>query len=80
MRYVLVNRQEEIVTQADLTGECGMDEAIIYFQGVKQMESKEDFLKLWTVMTETEYNRREVHNETLKEYEEFGSWLDMEKS
>ena len=31
-------------------------------------------------MTETEYKRLEVHNETIKEYEEFGSWLDVEKS
>ena len=31
-------------------------------------------------MNETEYNRLKVHKETIKEYEEFGSWLDIEKS
>ena len=31
-------------------------------------------------MTETEYNRRKFNRETITEYEEFGDWLDLEKS
>ena len=56
MRYVLVNKFDEIVDKVDLAGNVGKTGATTYFQGVKQMPNREDFLKLWKVMSEKEYD------------------------
>ena len=78
MEYVLVDRDDNIVDRVDLQ-DVGVNGARTYFVGKKQIES-EKFDQIWRVMTETEYRRFKVHKETLKEYEEFGDWLDVEKS
>jgi|TARA_R110000824_G_scaffold82533_1_gene206916 hypothetical protein len=82
LEYVLVsvNKQEEIITRVSLAENVGINGAKTYFQGVKQMSDRTAFDKLWVVMTETEFNRIKTNNETRSHYEEFGSWLDMEKS
>ena len=79
MKYVLVDRENDVVDITDLTHEIGVSGARTYFIGRKQIES-EKFDQIWRVMTETEHKRMKVHDETLKEYEEFGSCLDYEKS
>ena len=79
MKYVLVDRGDNIVGGADLGSGVGDSGARTYFIGRKQIES-EKFDQIWRVMSETEYRRFKVHKETLKEYEEFGDWLDVEKS
>jgi hypothetical protein len=79
MKYVLINRENEVVDTADLTYNIGVSGARTYFVKRKQIES-EKFDQIWRVMTETEYKRMKAHDETFKEYEEFGSWLDYEKS
>ena len=56
MKYVLVNKFDEIVDKVDLAGNVGKTGATTYFQGVKQMPNREDFLKLWKVMSEKEYD------------------------
>ena len=56
MKYVLVNKFDEIVDKVDLAGNVGKTGATTYFQGVKKMPNREDFLKLWKVMSEKEYN------------------------
>ena len=55
MKYVLVNKFDEIVSTVDLAGNVGKTGATTYFQGVKKMPEKEDFDKLWKVMSELEY-------------------------
>ena len=80
MKYVLVDNGDNINTSVELESEVGVSGAKTYFKGVKNMPSDEAFDSLWKVMTETEYRRFKVHKETIKEYEEFGSWLDYEKS
>ena len=55
MKYVLVNKFDEIVSTVDLAGNVGKTGATTYFQGVKNMPEKEDFDKLWKVMSELEY-------------------------
>ena len=55
MKYVLVNKFDEIVSTVDLDGNVGKTGATTYFQGVKKMPEKEDFDKLWKVMSELEY-------------------------
>ena len=56
MKYVLVNKFDEIVDKVDLAGNVGKTGATNYFQGVKKMPIREDFLKLWKVMSEKEYD------------------------
>tara|TARA_R110000744_G_scaffold359989_1_gene467335 strand:- start:295 stop:540 length:246 start_codon:yes stop_codon:yes gene_type:complete len=79
MKWVLIDKFDNIVHTVDLNKSYTQNEAHRYFVNLKQIDEKE-FNKLWKVMTETEYNRLKVHNETIREYEEFGSWLDLEKS
>ena len=55
MKYVLVNKFDEIVDKVDLAGNVGKTGATTYFQGVKKMPNREDFDKLWKVMSELEY-------------------------
>ena len=56
MKYVLVNKFDEIVDKVDLASSVGKTGATTYFQGVKQMPEREDFDKLRKVMSELEYN------------------------
>ena len=56
MKYVLVNKFDEIVDKVDLAGNVGKTGATTYFQVVKKMPIREDFLKLWKVMSEKEYD------------------------
>ena len=79
MKYVLVDRSNEVVSTVDLASEVGLSGAKTYFRGIKRLEEKE-FEKLWNVMTKKEHRRIKANDETHKEYEEFGSWLDVEKS
>ena len=79
MKYVLVDSNDNIIDTVDLTSEVGTSGARNFFIGRKQIPY-ESFIQVWRVMSETEYKRLKVHEETLKEYEEFGDWLDIEKS
>jgi hypothetical protein len=79
MKFVLVDRGDNIVDSIDLGSGVGESGARTYFIGRKQIES-EKFDQIWRVMSETEYRRFKAHKETIREYEEFGSWLDVEKS
>ena len=45
MKYVLVNKLDEIVDTVELTGNVGKTGATTYFQGVKKMPDQEDFHK-----------------------------------
>ena len=53
MKFVLVNKYDEIVSRVDL-GEVGVNGAKTYFKGVKKLPEDKDFDKLWKVMTEQE--------------------------
>ena len=58
MKYVLVDRGDNIVTTVDLASEVGISGARTYFLGVKRLDKK-SFDKLWKVMTENEYHVRQ---------------------
>jgi len=58
MKYLLINKFDEIVDTAHLTGNIGITGARTYFQGIKRMPDMEKFDNLWKVMTEHEY---EIH-------------------
>jgi len=78
VKYVLVDNNDNIVHAVDLNNRYTQEEVQRYFVNLKQI-SYENFIQLWKVMTEQEHKRLKVHNETIKEYEEFGDWLDLEK-
>ena len=75
MKFVLVDKGNNIVDRVDLQ-DVGVNGARTYFVGRKQIES-EKFDQIWKVMTEIDYNR---NKERKYKYEEFGDWLDIEKS
>ena len=79
MKYVLVDNYDTIVHTVVLNGGYTQTEAQRYFVNLKRMDEKE-FNTLWRVMTEQEHKRRKFNSETIKEYEEFGDWMDLEKS
>ena len=56
MKYVLVDKYDNIVTKVDLGSNVGLSGAKTYFKGVKQIPKDEDFDKLWKVMTEEQYD------------------------
>ena len=76
MKYVLVDRGDNIIDRIELTREVSLSAAKTFFVGRKRIEEKE-FDNLWKVMTEMDYNR---NKERTYRYEEFGGWLDIEKS
>ena len=73
-----MDNNDNIVHAVDLNNRYTQEEVQRYFVNLKQI-SYENFIQLWKVMTEQEHKRLKVHNETIKEYEEFGDWLDLEK-
>ena len=76
MKYVLVDRFDNVVDIKDLLGDVGVKGATTYFVKRKQIPY-ESFIQIWKVMTEVDYNR---NKERKYKYEEFGDWLDIEKS
>jgi hypothetical protein len=57
VKYVLVDKGDNIVSTIDLASNVGVSGAKTYFTGVKQIDPKE-FDKLWKVMTRDEYDRK----------------------
>ena len=58
MKYVLVNKLDEIVDTVELAGNVGKTGATTYFQGVKKMPDRKSFNNLWKVMTREEYDKQ----------------------
>jgi hypothetical protein len=56
VKYVLVDKGDNIITTADLASNVGLSGAKTYFRGIKQIDKKE-FDNLWKVMTRDEYDR-----------------------
>ena len=87
MKYVLVNKFDEIVDKVDLASNVGKTGATTYFQGVKKMPNREDFLKLWKVMSEKEYDlqfkaslqNRQLDHRKYEWWKDDESYLDIDK-
>ena len=83
MKYVLVNKFDEIIDKVDLDGNVGKTGATTYFQGMKQMPNRKDFDKLWKVMSELEYDSKfklSLQNKQYEWWKDEESYLDIEKS
>jgi len=69
MKWVLVNKFDEIVDTCEIASNVGVSGAKTYFKKRKQMEEK-DFDTLWKVMSKDHYIRiSEVSNRDGKQYE-----------
>ena len=82
MKFVLVNKYDEIVSRVDL-GDVGINEAKTYFKGMKKMPEDKDFDKLWKVMSEDQYDNKfkgSLQNKQYEWWKEEESYLDVEKS
>ena len=54
MKYVLVDRGDDIIDKVELGSNVGVSGAKTFFIGRKKIDEKE-FDNMWTVMTTTEY-------------------------
>ena len=83
MKYVLVDKYDNIVTTVDLGSNVGLSGAKTYFKGMKKMPEDTDFDKLWKVMTEEQYDtqfKSSLQNRQVEWWKEEDSYLDGEKS
>jgi len=62
MKYVLVDKYDNIVSTVNLASEVGVSGAKTYFKGMKRMPEDSDFDKLWVVMEEKTYNTNFKNN------------------
>lgn len=69
MKWVLVNKVDEIVGRCEIASGVGITGAKTYFMGIKQIEEKE-FDKLWKVMSEQQYDtQKDLANRQGKQFE-----------
>ena len=81
MKYVLIDKGDNVIDKVDLAGNVGLSGAKTFFIGRKQIGKKE-FDNMWRVMSETDYDtQRELSNREGKQYEwwrEEETYLDIE--
>lgn len=62
MKWLLVDKYDNIVTSVDLASNVGLTGAKTYFKGVKKMSEDNKFDKLWKVMSESDYDTQFKNN------------------
>ena len=80
MKYVLVDKYDNIITSVDLASNVGLSGAKTYFVGIKQIDEKK-FDKLWKVMSEKDYDlqfKASLQNRQYKWWEEDKAIVDDE--
>ena len=85
MKWVLVNRFDEIVDTCEIASGVGVSGAKTYFRKRKELD-EEAFDKLWKVMSKTEYDRtfknnlydRQMGKMKYEWWKEEESYLDIE--
>ena len=82
MKWVLVNKMDEIVDTCEIASGVGVLGAKTYFMGIKQLKGKK-FDNLWRVMSKEKYDiQRDLSNRQNKQYEwwkDDESYLDIDK-
>ena len=68
MKYVLVDKYDNIVDKVDLSSDVGVSGARTFFKNRKQID-EESFDKLWKVMSEKEYDTQYTASLQNKQYE-----------
>ena len=82
MKYVLVDKGDNIVSTVDLQWDVGVSGARTYFIGKKQIPY-ENFIQLWRVMTEESYIWLKEHTRKLSsertDYPGYIRWWEEDK-
>ena len=85
MKYVLVDKGDNIVNTIELASNVGVSGARTYFLGTKRIDKKE-FDNLWKVMTMNDYNknydlhtRKPSSERTFRDYTGYIRWWEEEK-
>ena len=78
MKYLLVDKYDEIVTKADLGDDVGISGARTYFIGTKKID-EDSFDKLWRVMTEEQYDTNFKSNLQNRQNKQYEWWKDEPK-
>ena len=69
MKFVLVDKGDNIVDRVELASEVGLSGAKTFFVGRKQIDEKE-FDSIWKVMSEDHYEtQKDLANRQNKQYE-----------
>ena len=69
MKYVLVDKGDNIVDRIELASDVGLSGAKTFFVGRKQIDEKE-FDSIWKVITEDHYEtQKDLANRQNKQYE-----------
>tara|TARA_B100000700_G_C14938766_1_gene805689 strand:+ start:80 stop:343 length:264 start_codon:yes stop_codon:yes gene_type:complete len=79
MKFLLVDKYDNIVTSVNLASNVGINGAKTYFKGVKLMPKDEDFDKLWRVMTEEQYDTNFKSNLQNRQNKQYEWWKDEPK-
>ena len=80
MKYVLVDRYDNVVTTKEFKSDVDIGEVSTYFRKVIKVNSN-TFDYLWRVMTQEQYHQiSESFLRKPSSQGEFGNWLDVEKS
>ena len=80
MKYVLVDRYDNVVTTKEFKSDVDIGEVSTYFRKVKKV-NRNTFDYLWRVMTQEKYHQiSESFLRKPSSQGEFGNWLDVEKS
>ena len=81
MRWVLIDKHDNIVDTTELHSGYGKKAAKMYFGGRKRMEES-SFDKLWKVMSDEEYEsvfRATLQNKQYEWWKDDQSYLDIDK-
>ncbi len=84
MKYVLVNKLDEIEWSQELASNIGISGAKTYFRGIKRIDEK-SFDRLWKVMTQSDYDRnyeaslRTPSSEHIRWWEDIGEKSDLDE-
>ena len=69
MKWVLINKADEVVDTCEIASGVGISGATTYFRKRKQID-EESFKKLWKVMSQEDYHRQlELSNREGKQYQ-----------
>ena len=57
MKYVMIDKLDNIINRVELDSDVGITGAKTYFVGIKRIDEKK-FDNMWKVMSEEDYNKK----------------------
>ena len=81
MKWVLVDKHDNVIDRKELHSGYGKNAAKMYFVGRKRLEEKE-FDNMWRVMTKKQYDnqfRVSLQNKQYEWWKDDQSYLDIDK-